>query len=406
MLISIQNLQETLKNKNLNLTQDSGNLVITDKTTNSAVFTMKLCGKAVNFKSSDLEALKNMPETKPETKKRKEKNMSETPELKPETKKVAKVKKPAKMKPLIFVEIEIEPLAKKIANINRCQGKELIKMVQTDDGLITIENKMKNTKFELTPHDNKVVINLDDYKAIRNPRAYDEETGKIIPIAQIAKANKPVRPPREPKVKKERVPKVVVPQYHTMPLEDLQKMITRINECEDTELFTITHRKEKMKITKKGEGGFSIRATSSEQVENEIKTVMVTMLLSDYRLIKHPEHFDADGKKLRLLEFLKTKPKKERVKKVKVIKEKVVEPAKPINYEPVTLKVANLYSRIVRINRIMQSKVVEFSRDGRIITIKNTLNDTRYHLVATEDNQEVTLTRPDVDGLQVKKADK
>jgi hypothetical protein len=391
MLKPIKTLQEELQNKPVKLVQENGHLVIKQK--NTAIFTLTLCGNSVNFKKADYEALQAIPDkpvkepkvaTKETTAKvKKEKKAKVETAEKSETSEPAPAKG-KKIKPIVYVEVDIETLEKKIENINRCQGKELI-TVTKEQGQMTINNDGK--VFVLTIHDDKLSMNIADYKTIKNPKTYDSD-GKIIPIRMVARLN---RPPQEPKV--------VEVKYHTIELQQLERKVKRINQCVDSELFTITKNETSVQIAKNGDDPYTIEATLNLTDGKE----EAVMLLSDYKLIKNPPYFDENGNRIRVVEFLKTKPRKERVKKEKPVKEprvKKEKPVKPVNYNPMVMKVNNLYAKIARLNRIMKSKVVEFNKDDRIITIKNTLNDTRYHIVIMDDGQ-ITVTQPDFTALQV-----
>lgn len=363
MFKSVSTLKDSLKNKPVNFVQENDQLIITNTTTNQAMFVMKLLnnGTTVNIKKGEFDALQAIPAEKANT-------------------------------------ITLYKLTYKIFRINSCQGKTVI-MMNTVDNKVKIKNTINNTEYEADVIDGVVTLNESDLKAIRNPQVIDE-TGKPVPLKDVIKQN-------NPNFGTKRVKKVVETS-RVMPVEALKLKIDRINELNEKTLIVMND----------PWGGF-IKVVNRlvkpvEVFKMEIKNIddvdCVEIPIEKFKNIRNPQFYDEDGKEISQAQFLKSKPKKERKRPVRKVKPVVeAKPIKPVVYKtmsiPDNLLVETSPQKICmkcsRINRIEKAEVIKFQYDkeNHLITVENTLNNTRYVLRVID--KVVLITKLDMDAIKL-----
>jgi len=363
MFKSVTTLKDSLKNKPVAMVQEKDQLIITNTKTNQALFVMKVFnnGTTVNIKQVEFDALQAIPAEKTRT-------------------------------------LTLYKLTHKIFRINSCQGKTVI-MMNTVDNKVMIKNTINNTEYSADVIDGNVTLNESDYKAIRNPQVIDE-TGKPVPLKDVIKQN-------NPNLETKRVKKVVETS-RVMPVEALKRKIDRINEINE-DVLIVLHNKYKgfMKITNGLVDPVEVFKMEVKEIDN---IDCVEIPIEHYKSIRNPQHYDADGKEITLAQYLKSKPKKERKPRVK--REKPVVEAKPV--KPIVYKTMSIPDDLLietspqkiclkcsRINRIEKAEVIKFKYDkeNQLITVENTLNNTRYVLRVIE--KVVLITKLDMDAIKL-----
>jgi hypothetical protein len=369
MFKSVNAIKDNLKGKPVLVSQDDNQLIITNKTTNHGVFELKLKlfnnGTTVNIKPNEYASLQQLPVEQTRT-------------------------------------ISLFKLTHKIFRINACQGKPVI-LISNTENKVKITNTINNTEYETDIVNGDVVLSETDYKAIRNPKVVDE-TGNPLPLREVIKRN-------NPNFGTKRVKKVVETSRF-ITVESLKHKIDRINEINETS-HLIMHRQRKgfLKITNalvEPVDIFRMPVIKVDDVDG------VEIPLENFKKIRNPQHYDADGNPITLAQYLKSKPKKERVKKErvkkeKVVKEKPVKVEKPVEYKTISVPddllvettPSKLRIRIDRINKIEKTEIIvfEFDKVKQLITLTNTVNNTRYSLRVV--NKVVVITKLDLDAIKL-----
>lgn len=467
MFKSVSTLKNSLKNKPVAMVQEDDQLIITNTKTNQALFVMKLFnnGTTVNIKKGEFDTLQAIPAEKTRTitlfrlthkifrinvcqgktviimntvdDKVKIKNTINNTEYEADVVEdvvtlnesdykairnpqvIDETGKPVPLKDVIkqnnpnfgtkrvkkVVEtsrvMPVEALKRKINRINEINEDVLIILNKKYKGYVKVVNALVEPaeifKMEVKEIDkvNCVEIPIEHYKNIRNPQHFDAD-GKEITLTQYLKS----KPKKERKL---RVRKEKTVLFKTIDFEALKRKIDRINEINEDTLI-ILHRPFKgfVKVTNSLVEPVEIFKMKLEKIDN---VDCVSIPVKKYKNIKHPQHFDADGKEITLAQYLKSKPKKEHKPRVT----KAVVEAKPVVYKEISVPDDLLVQttpqkiclRCVRINRIEKAEVMKFDYDktNQLITVENTLNNTRYVLRVVD--KVVLITKHDMDAIKL-----
>jgi plasmid maintenance system killer protein len=250
MFKSIIALEEMVKGKPLTVSTEDDHVVVFNKTTNQAMFNLKLVsnGKMVVMKNSELQEIDSVVELVPEA-------------------------------PAAKVSLELFRLINKVTRINYCQGKPVIHLSFTDS-VATINNKLNNTTYTLDIVNGVVEIDECDYKAIRNPKHIDE-TGKPLKLQEVIEKN-------QPDFKTKRV-RSVSKTKTTSEIQNLTKEFKqKLKELKQQEKQELIARAKKEKVEKKVFTPAKIVSVKIE--ENSIVTMpMQTFIIHLDRLTKQNE---------------------------------------------------------------------------------------------------------------------
>lgn len=412
-----------VKSKPLTVSTEDDHVVVFNKTTNQAMFNLKLVsnGKMVVMKNSELQEIDSIQEVvEPVKTKKIEKPVVIT---------TPPVVEPVPEAPAAKVNLELFRLINKVTRINYCQGKPVIHLSFTDS-VATINNTLNNTTYTLNIVNGVVEIDENDYKAIRNPKHIDE-TGKPLKLQEVIQKNQPdfktkrVRSVSKTKTTSEiqNLTKEFKQKLKELKQQEKQELIAKKLKSTSVTL-SVEKLQGKVKLLHRlfGEEKITLRITEqfvtikhrlSPELNCRVKVVDGNIKLShdQYTALRSPKSFDVDGKQLTLKEYLKTLPKKVRAKKEKVEK-KVFTPANivSIEIEENSIVTMPMQTFIIHLDRLTKQNEATYQVEDDRILISNKMNDTKFQvrIIRLNENKyskqnKVILLKIDFDALHKRK---